>query len=172
MNALKNEITEFIKQALNLPDNAVITRGSVQITDQDEVIIIGATSVDYQHFEINQESEVNPSSLLIKREYKKRGSKGGLRPRENGNTIKKKRESAEFITPAKGSALVGAGAKITESQIKGWKAALWARRQGGLLSDTQIAAIDALKGTFARNLTPEQKQQVKDIFEETTPKRY
>ena len=155
-NALKNEITEFIKQALSLPENAVITRGSVQITEKDEVEIIGATSVDYQHFDLNHPEEVN--------------AEPSPEPRtKRGRKAKKEKEPK---TPSLRRAREGEGSDITDAQIKWWRIVLGVRQRSGGLTKEQAAALEATKGVHAGSLAPEQRQQIKDIFDETTPKQF
>ena len=157
MNDLKNEITEFIKQALSLPENAVITRGSVQITEKDEVEIIGATSVDYQHFDLNHPEEVIAQPSPEPRTKRGKKAKKDAEPKGSTSHVR---------------AREGEGANIKESQIKGWRIILGIRERAGQLSAPQIAALKATKGMHAGKLSAEQKQQIKDIFDETTPKQF
>ena len=157
-NALKNEITEFIKQALSLPENAVIMRGSVQITEDDDVKIIGSTAVEFQ-----DKTPAEPGDLtevIIPSEPRtKRGKKAKKDAEPKGSTSHVRAREGE-------------GANIKESQIKGWRIILGIRERAGQLSAPQIAALKATKGMHAGKLSAEQKQQIKDIFDETTPKQY
>ncbi len=154
---LKNDLEEFVKKTLNLPDGAIITRASFRITDQnDEIDVIGSTSVMFPD-QSPENGDDGPLPLLIKRAYKKRGVKRAI---DEKPVVNRKR------------AREGEGSDITDAQIKGWRITLGIRQKMGQISDEQVAALDSTKGKHASGLTSEQKQQIKDIVEETNPKRY
>lgn len=55
---------------------------------------------------------------------------------------------------------------ISDKEITKMRAFLSLANSTGLLTPNQKSALEATMGTFARNLSYEQKKQIKDIYEE------
>lgn len=152
---MKAELESIIRKELNLPDNAVITRASFQITEKDdEIRIIGSTLVEYQDECPGEEEYValKEDQFRVKAGRKKRVASGRTPKARSGEKAENKD-----------------GSKITDAQIKGYKATLHARISAGNLSESQIGALESMKGIHTHKLNSEQRQQIKDIFEDTNP---
>ena len=154
---LKEQIVQVVKDHFGLVDRFTIDSAVVSIRKDSDDIEVDATFSTVREDGDPSEIEI-PKIVKTKRSYKKR------EPKTSSVRHVSKREQKEQTEKD--------GSRITDAQIKGWRATLWARQNAGVLTAAQIEAVKATKGTHAHNMSPEQRQQIKDIFDDTTPARY
>ena len=154
---MKNDLQELAREKLKLPDSAVITQAMFRISEHsDDIQIIGATLVEFQN-DVPVEDVAAPALIVSHKKSTRRGPR-----REFSEKIKSKSHIS------KAHAVPGVGGKITDAQVKGMRAVLHARKNGGNLSDNQLAALKNLEGIRAPKMTPEMRQQLKDIVDDST----
>lgn len=161
----KMDLEDLVRERLSLPDNAVINCANFRICyDSEEIALTGTVQIDIPTSPDgeNTQEEVRVRLTAPKSIFgvKKRG--------RNGKVIKVK---PGFASESKAHAIPGVGGKITDAQVKGMKAVLHARKATGKLTDNQLAAMKALEGVRANKMTPEMRQQLKDIHDDSDPKK-
>lgn len=145
----KEAIVQAIKESFNISEESRIIFADICITE-DEEIIYTFTAVNNTEYS-NAEEEEEPKkekreSVIITEKGKVRSGKRKKRS-NSGGTMSVHRDyttSDEDI-------------KIIRKHLAEWE-------KDGWLTENQIAAVNALKGRFAKLLSEEEKNQLLDVF--------
>ena len=79
---------------------------------------------------------------------------------------KKKKPKKHSYTTKASEPMAGTGASISDKEVLKMRQFISVQKALGKLTDDQVSAVKELSGTFARNLSLGQREQLRNIYED------
>lgn len=166
MSNLKIKIEGVVREHFGLTKNQIIKDAQISYReDEDNITIIGTMRVEAP-------LSIGPAGTAgsgLKERMKHVANTTPAHKAQRTKTSKVKDESTnDEIIP--GGSTSNSMSDITDNEVRRFIKALQQRKWLKRLNENQIAAYDGLKGNKISDLTDQQREQYKDLYEQTGSK--